>query len=392
MIRSLAVIGCTTLLSLMPVMTNAQADEVQHSALHDYRVDTHIDGLDRPWGMEFLPDGRLLITEKSGALRIAVGDQLLAEAVTGLPEIYTEGQAGLLDVALHPDFASNRWVYLTYSRPLEDDESTTAVIRGELNGMRLESITTIFEAVSRGRGHYGSRMSFDENGHIYISVGDRQAPPKGDLESHPSQDLSDHHGVILRLRDDGTIPGDNPFFGRDNARPEIWSYGHRNPQGMVYDAGNERLWITEHGPQGGDELNLIEAGKNYGWPVIGYGVNYGKGKTIHPVTHKDGMEQPVHFWVPSTGVAGLELYNGDAFPNWRGAFLAGGLANEQVSLLHMNGKKVVREETLPIRMGRVRDVTTGPEGFIYLAIDGDDNTGTILKLTPVERAEVMMTR
>jgi glucose/arabinose dehydrogenase len=247
----------------------------------------------------------------------------------------------------------------------------------------------LFEAQSRGRGHYGSRLAFDGEGHLFITVGDRQVTPQGDLEAHPAQDLSNHHGVVIRLNDDGSVPDDNPFVGQDGARPEIWSYGHRNAQGLVADPASGNVWITEHGPQGGDELNLIVPGSNYGWPVIGYGVNYQSGSAIHAATHRDGMEQPKKVWVPSIGVSGLALYHGDAFPNWRGHLLAGGLSGQRITLLELDGQEVVREETLVRGIGRVRDVRIGPEGYVYIALDDrDGEPSSIVRLEPVPRGEV----
>ena len=220
-----------------------------------------------------------------------------------------------MDVVPHPDFSSNRLLYLSFSKPYADgDGATTAVVRGRFESDRLTDVEQIFEAVSRGRGHYGSRLAFDANGFLFITVGDRQAPPRGDLEAHPAQDVSNHHGTVNRIHDDGRIPADNPFVNSDRARPEIWSYGHRNPQGLVIHPETGDVWITEHGPQGGDELNLILRRRNYGWPVVGYGVDYETGTAIHGGTMRAGMVDPVHLWVPSTGVSGLMLYTGDRFP------------------------------------------------------------------------------
>jgi glucose/arabinose dehydrogenase len=313
----------------------------------------------------------------------------LDEPIGGLPDVFAEGQGGLLDVLPHPDFERNRWLYLSYSKPLEDGESTTAVIRGRFEDGRLQDVEELFEAESLGRGHYGSRLAFDGRGHLFITVGDRQASPSGDLEAHPAQDLANHHGVVVRLKEDGTVPEDNPFVGQRGARPEIWSYGHRNAQGLLVDPVSGDVWITEHGPQGGDELNLIEPGVNYGWPVIGFGVNYRTGSAIHAATHREGMAQPEKVWVPSIGVSGLALYDGDAFPNWRGHLLAGGLSGQRISLLELDGRKVVREETLVQGIGRVRDVRTGPDGLVYIALDdrGGEETA-IVRLEPVPRGEV----
>ncbi len=354
------------------------------AADHGYRVAPVADGLVHPWGMAFLPSGDLLVTERDGRLRIIRDGRLLPDPVPGVPEVHARGQGGLLDIALHPDFASNRLLYLTYSKPLADGESTTALIRGTFEGDRLTDVEELFVAESRGRGHYGSRIAFDGQGHVFISVGDRQVPPRGDLESHPAQDLSDHHGVVIRLNDDGSVPADNPFVDEPGALPEIWSYGHRNIQGMGIHPETGDLWANEHGPQGGDELNLIEPGLNYGWPVIGYGVNYGSGSAIHDTTHRAGMEQPVHYWVPSIATSGHMIYTGDRFPEWRGSLFVGGLAGQQIARLEMDGRDVAAEETLLEDYGRVRAIEQGPDGYIYVAIDRDSGGEPgIIRLEPV---------
>jgi len=390
--QTLSFVRLAALLSLSVACSAQSAQPGQdrgYSAWHDYRVVTVAEGLIHPWSMAFLPDGDLLVTEKPGRLRIVRNGRLLETPVAGLPPVHAEGQGGLLDVVPHPDFVENRWLYLSYSRPLADGESATAVIRGRLEGDRLAGVEEVFEADSRGRGHYGSRLAFDGKGHLFITVGDRQVPPEGDLEKHPAQDPSNHHGVVVRLYEDGSVPADNPFAGQESARAEIWSYGHRNAQGLVVDPESGNVWITEHGPQGGDELNLITPGANYGWPVIGYGVNYRTGSAIHGGTHRDGMEQPRKVWVPSIGVSGLALYRGDAFPNWRGHLLAGGLSGQRITLLELNGTEVVGEETLVRGIGRVRDVRIGPEGHVYIALDDrDGGESAIVRLEPAPRAEV----
>jgi glucose/arabinose dehydrogenase len=379
-------IRVAALVALLISCSALPAAETRYSAYHDYRVVTVANGLARPWSLAFLPDGALLVTEKPGRLRIVRDGQLLTEPVAGLPPVYTEGQAGLLDVVPHPDFERNRLLYLSYSKPLDGGASTTAVIRGRFEKGRLSDVEELFEAQSRGSGHYGSRLAFDGHGHLFITIGDRQAPSEGDLESHPAQDLSNHHGVTLRLNEDGSVPDDNPFVDQAGALPEIWSYGHRNAQGLLVDPANGQVWITEHGPQGGDELNLIEPGLNFGWPVIGYGVNYRTGSAIHGGTHREGMAQPKKVWVPSIGVSGLALYDGDAFPHWRGHLLAGGLSGQRITLLELAGDAVVREETLVQGIGRVRDVRVGPDGYVYIAIDDrDGNASPILRLEPVPR-------
>ena len=292
------------------------------SAHHDYRVVTVVEGLEHPWSMAFLPDGDMLVTEQPGRLRVVRDGRLLADPVPGVPEVLVEPrggrlatEGGLLEVTLHPDFASNRLIYLSFSKPNADrSQATTAVVRGRFEDHRLTAVEEIFEAVTEGSGSYGSRLAFDGDGFLFITVGDRQTQPRGDLAAHPAQDLSNHQGTTVRLHDDGRVPSDNPFVGRDDARPEIFSYGHRNAQGLAVHQQTGDIWLNEHGPQGGDELNLILPGRNYGWPVIGFGVNYTSGLAIHAGTHQEGMEQPVHFWVPSIAASGLLIYDGDRFP------------------------------------------------------------------------------
>ncbi len=344
--------------------------QIHRSTLHDYRVVPVASGLQNPWGIAFLPGGDILVTEKPGRLRIIREGRLLPDAVPGVPEVLAQGQGGLLDVQPHPDFATNRLIYITYSKPYTDLEGArTVLIRGTFQEDVLTNIEELFSAQAVGRGHYGSRIAFDGNGYVFITAGDRQAPSRGDLYAHPAQDLSNHHGVVVRLHDDGRIPADNPFVGTAGALGEIWSYGHRNPQGLAFHPMTGDLWANEHGPQGGDELNVVLPGRNYGWPVIGYGVNYGSGTTIHEGTLKEGMESPKHFWVPSIATSGLMIYTGDKFPAWRGNIFVGGLGGEQLSRLTIDGQTVLNEETLFQRMGRIRDVRQGPDGYVYLAID-----------------------
>jgi glucose/arabinose dehydrogenase len=357
------------------------------SALHDYRVVTVAEGLIQPWAIAFLPGGDALITERPGRLRILRQGKLVAQAVEGLPKVFHSGQGGLLEVMPHPNFASNRLVYITYSKPGSTEaDSRTALIRARFDNDRLTDVTEIFDAVSKGRGHYSGKIAFDKNGFLFLSLGDRQVPPEGNLEAHPAQDLTNHHGKIVRLHDDGRVPTDNPFVSRAGARPEIWSYGHRNVQGLAIHPETGELWADEHGPQGGDELNRIEPGKNYGWPVIGFGVNYTTGLAIHKGTHRDGMEQPVKIWVPSIGISGMMFYTGDKFPQWKGNLFVGGMNGQQLSRLTLNGRRVASEELLVQHMGRIRDIRQGPDGFIYLVTDNRDGNPTpIYRLEPVQR-------
>ena len=392
MIRQSLLASALLLSVAAPLLSQAAAPvslAVQRSSLHDYRVVTVVEGLQNPWSMAFLPGGDVLVTERPGRLRVVRNGRLLPEPVAGLPAIRATGQGGLLDVVAHPSFTSNRLVYFSYSKPSADTlQGTTAVARARFENNRLSDVQEIFEAKlwSPGRGHYGSRLAFDRNGYLFITLGDRQVPPTGNLETHPSQGLADHFGKTIRLHDDGRVPADNPFVGRSDAQPEIWSYGHRNMQGLVVHPETGDVWVTEHGPQGGDELNLLQPGKNFGWPVIGYGVNYRTGAAIHAGTHREGMEQPVHLWVPSIGTSGLMVYTGDRFPQWKGSVFAGGMVGEQLVRLTLDGRRVVGEEALVQRMGRIRDVRQGSDGYIYLAIDSREGKPTgILRLEPVAR-------
>ncbi len=365
-------------------------DTVLRSALHDYRVVTVAVGLVQPWSIAFLPDGDTLITERVGRLRIMRQGKLLPEAVDGVPHVLALGQGGLLEVMPHPNFASNRTLYLTYSKPVEDGkQGTTVLIRGRFENDRLTGVQQLFESVSRGRGHYGGKIAFDRNGFLFLTLGDRQVPPEGNLEAHPAQDLTNHHGKIVRLHDDGRVPADNPFVKQADAKPEIWSYGHRNVQGIAIHPESGDVWVDEHGPQGGDELNLIKPGINYGWPVIGFGVNYQTGLAIHSGTHRKGMEQPVHVWVPSIGISGAMFYTGDRFPQWKGNLFVGGMVGEQLVRLTLNAGQVVGREMLAQQQGRIRDVRQSPDGYIYLVTDDRDGKPTpVLRLEPVERTTI----
>ena len=371
MTRRLPITVAVAALASPETPATAQPD-LHRTELHDLRVVTVAEGLEAPWAIAFLPDGEILVTERAGRLRVIRGGRLLPDPVPGVPEVVARGQGGLLDVVAHPNFATNRTIYLSYSKPTPDHRwGTTAVVRGTYDGEAFAPTGEVFEAASRGRGHYGSRLAFDPDGFLYITVGDRQVPPRarGDLRSHPAQTISDHHGVVVRLHDDGRVPDDNPFVGRDGALPEIWSYGHRNSQGLAVHPESGAIWLTEHGPQGGDEVNVVVAGANYGWPVIGYGVNYGSGTRIHDSSHAPGMEQPLHYWTPSIGTSGLTFYTGGKFPKWHGNLLAGGLVGQRIDRLEIQDGRVVATETILAGIGRVRDVRQGPDGLVYVALD-----------------------
>ena len=347
--------------------------DTQHGKV---RVVTVTAGLEHPWGIAFLPDGRALVTERPGRLRIVGTDGNVGAPLGGVPAVSVTGQGGLLDVQLDPDFARNRLVYLSYAEPREGGNGT-AVARGTLTGRGLDDVQVIFrqDVTIDGRHHFGSRLVFGRDGRLFVTLGDRNS------ERARAQTLDSHIGKVVRIERDGKVPADNPFVGRADAKPEIWSYGHRNVQGAALHPATGELWTHEHGPKGGDELNRDRAGLNYGWPKVTYGVEY-SGKTISESPTAPGIEPPVHYWVPSIATSGLLFYTGDRFPKWKGNAFVGGLASQQVSRLEMDGNRVVREEVLlkGVLNQRVRDVEQGPDGFIYLLTDEDN--GKLLRIEP----------
>ena len=336
-----------------------------------------VEGLDHPWGLAFLADGRMLVTERSGRLRLIDNGRLDPEPIQGLPAVSSYGQGGLLDVVLHPDFERNRLVYLSYAAAGAGGFGTE-VARGRLIERRLEDVEVIFRALPKfdGGRHFGSRLVFGNDGLLYISLGDRGHRPNG-------QDLSTHPGSIIRVRDDGSVPADNPFVEKPGARPEIFTYGNRNVQGMAIQPGTGRIWAHEHGPQGGDEVNVVKAGANYGWPTITYGRNYGIGTRIGEGTQKNGMAQPVLQWTPSIAPSGMTFYNGNRFPKWNGNLFVGSLKFEYIARLEVDGERVLHQEKLiEGALGRIRDLRQGPDGFIYIL--SDEANGVIARLEPLE--------
>ena len=336
------------------------------------------EGLEHPWGMAFLPDGQILVTERPGRLRLIEQGKLLEEEIDGLPSISDYGQGGLLDVALHPNYNENGWIYFSYAAS-EDGFSLktgTEVGRGRLVNNRIVDWQHLFKLKKKTnkRQHFGSRLVFDQDNKLYITLGDRG-------QRFRAQDLNDHAGSVIRLNDDGSIPSDNPFVNQKGKQPEIYSYGHRNMQGAALNPLSGRLWTHEHGPQGGDELNIIEAGANYGWPVITYGKEYGSGNDIGVGTHKAGMIQPIHYWVPSIAPSGMAFYSGDKFPDWKGDLFIGSLKFKLLVRLQLNGDKVIAEQRLlKNKLGRIRDVKNGPDGYLYLLTDESD--GKLVRLSP----------
>jgi aldose sugar dehydrogenase len=351
------------LLAAALVALPAQA-QVHRSEEHAFRLVELVRGIEQPWSLAFLPDGRMLVTEKAGRLRIVRDGKVDPQPVAGLPEVTVRGQGGLMDVALHPRFAENGLVYLSYSARGPDGVSTE-LARGRLAGHRLENVQVLFRQSPKSDAgqHFGSRIVFDRQGFLYLTLGDR-----GDKDR--AQKPDDHAGSVIRLHDDGRVPQDNPFVGKPGWKPEKYTLGNRNQQGAALHPVTGVLWTHEHGPQGGDEVNLIRAGANYGWPVITYGVNYGIGTRIGEGTAKAGMEQPLHKWVPSIAPSGMAFYTGDKFPKWRGDLFVGALRAQLLVRLRLDGEKVVHEERLlKGTLGRIRDVRAGPDGFIYLLTD-----------------------
>jgi aldose sugar dehydrogenase len=336
------------------------------------RIVTLTDALVQPWALAFLPDGDILITERGGRLRLMHDGHLASAPIGGIPRVDTRTQDGLMDLALHPLFARNRILYFTYSKPGERGD-TTALASAKFDGTTLTEVRDLFvaDAWSTAGGNSGSRIAFGLDQKIYMSVGERH-------EQMPAQDLRTHKGKIVRLNDDGTIPPDNPFVGRQDARPEIFAYGVRNPQGLFVDASTGTIWEHEHGPRGGDELNIIARGHNYGWPAITYGINY-NGTTISKDTARDGMDQPVVHWTPSISPSGLTIYSGDRFPGWRGSVFLGALSGLNLRRLEVRDRRVTHEEVLVLqRAQRIRDVRQGPDGLLYVLTDG----GALLRLEP----------
>ena len=373
----LRAIVCALALSAAPAALAQDTQRLRTDKV-EVIVETLARNLQNPWGLAFLPDGRMLVTEKPGRLRIAEADGRLLEPVTGLPRIAARGQGGLLDVALDPDFRQNRLVYLSFAEDRGERRAGTSVARGRLSddGTALESVQVIFrqEPSYTGNNHWGSRLVFDRSGNLFVTLGDRF-----DLRDQ-AQNPANHIGKIVRIRPDGSAAADNPFLNREDARPEIWSLGHRNVQAAALNPATGELWTVEHGARGGDEVNIPGKGRNYGWPVISYGVHY-SGEKIGEGTAKPGLEQPVYYWDPSIAPSGMAFYTGDKFPAWRGSILVGALAGKLLSRLETNGNKVTGEERMLQNLGeRIRDVRQGPDGFIYLLTDSSQ--GRILRMKP----------
>jgi len=350
--------SCALLLS---VSSNTLAQ-----GLPEFTLETINSDISMPWGMAWLPGGDMLVTDRNGEIfRVSNGET--GDPLGGVPEVHTNGQGGLLDIVLHPDYATTGWIYLSYaSEEGVGEGSNTAIIRAKLDGNRLIDHETLYKGAensTRGQ-HYGGRMIFDNDGYLYFSIGDR-----GDHFTNV-QDLSRDGGKIYRLNDDGSVPSDNPFVDQDNAHSAIWSYGHRNPQGIDINPVTGQVWASEHGPRGGDEINIAEAGKNYGWPYVGYGINY-NGEPLAEATSGEGIEQPIWYWDPSIAVAGIAFVTSDRYPELQNHLLVGALRATKLELLEIHDDRVLRRTDLLTDIGRVRAVSQGPDGYVYLGIDGE---------------------
>ena len=364
------------LISFLFFNLSVNAEETYSSEKHSFTIETVVEGLEYPWAMEFLPDGRMLVTEKPGRLRI-IENGKLSVPIKGVPKVKYKGQGGFLDIALDPDYENNQIIYLSYSG-IGKEGVGTEVASAKLVGNELQELKIIFKALPKinSSHHFGSRLVFAKDGTLYISLGER-----GDKER--AQNLSDHAGTLIRINKDGSVPKDNPFVTNTKAKPEIYTYGNRNIQGIAMHPMTGDIWTVEHGPQGGDELNLMKPGVNYGWPVITYGVNYVIGTKIGEGTEKEGMAQPVHYWVPSIATSSLLFYDGDKFPNWKGNAFVSSLKFGQLARLEMKNNKVIKEERLINgTVGRIREVQQGPDGLLYILTD--ESNGKLLRIKPID--------
>jgi glucose/arabinose dehydrogenase len=366
------------ILAILPLGAMAQPLATEKAK---FRAETVVEGLKNPWAAAFLPDGRILITEREGRLRVVENGELRPDPVSGIPGVWAKGQGGLLDVELHPDFQANGWIYLSYSDP-KPEGSMTKIIRGRLKENAFVDQEVIFEAplseYTAAGTHFGNRMEFDGKGYLFFTIGDR-----GDktVPENNAQKLGNHKGKTFRVHDDGRIPEDNPFAGKAGAVPAIWSYGNRNGQGLRFDQRTGLLWESEHGPRGGDEINIIRKGLNYGWPVVTHGINY-SGKPITDKTEAPGMEPPALQWTPSIAVAGIDFYHGNKFPGWKGNLFATALAHQKLVRMEIDAQnKITHQEILLEKSGRIRDIRMPEDGYVYLVYD---EPGKLVRLVPAE--------
>jgi len=375
----MASIGCTAQTGPAPI--SADVPEAK-----GWRTEVVIKGLNHPWSIAWLPDGSALVTERAGRLRLIQGGKLDPKPIAGLPPVLASGQGGLLDIALHPDFADNQWVYLSFTTGAPQ-ANRTALARGRFDGRALRDTEVIFKNADPKSGgqHFGSRIVWLPDKSLLISIGDGGNPPisfNDENIRNQAQNPGTHFGKVLRLNDDGTPPSDNPFINQPGAKPEIWSLGHRNIQGMTRDPLSGRIWANEHGSRGGDELNVIEGGHNYGWPEVTYSIEYW-GPKISDETSRPGITDPRLVWTPSKAPSGLTFYTGDVYPQWKGDLFSGALKFRQIRRIDLDGAKVIGEEKLTIGQ-RVRDVRQGPDGYLYVLTDEDD--GALLRILPTEKS------
>jgi glucose/arabinose dehydrogenase len=362
------------------VLSSPAASQTFRTETGNVTVETIAGGLANPWGLAFLPDGRMLVTERPGRLRLVTRDGKLSPPLAGVPRVFASGQGGLLDIVLDRGFAQNGTIYFCFAEPVESGARTAMARARFIDGAtpRLDDVRVIFrqEGPPSPSNHFGCRIVQMPDNNLFLTLGEHY------IGRDEAQNLSNHLGKIIRVAPDGSVPKDNPFIGRAGARPEIWSYGHRNPQGAAINPANGQFWMHEHGPRGGDEINIPQPGKNYGWPVIGYGIDY-SGAKIHESTHKAGMEQPVKYWVPSIAPSGMAFYSGNLFPAWKGNLFTGALAGQMLVRLELGGDKVVKEERMLQELReRIRDVRAGPDGAIWLLTD--NSAGRILRVTPAK--------
>jgi aldose sugar dehydrogenase len=364
--------GCDT--AEPRVADHEPSDDPDVSATHGYRVNELVTGLEHPWALAFLPDGDILVTERPGRVRLVRDGTLRSDPVAGAPAAQAGGQGGMMDIVVHPDFPSNRLVYISYSKAVTGGR-TTAVARARWENDRLEGLEDVFVADAVGGGqHFGGRILFDGEGYLYLTIGDRGTGSR-------AEDLTDHAGTTIRLHDDGGVPADNPFVDRDDARPEIYTYGNRNAQGMALHPETGEVWQNEHGPRGGDEINRMQPGADYGWPRVNFGTHYDGGAIPDP-RPGDGTTLPLVYWVPSIAPSGMAFYTGDRFPNWRGNVLNGALAGRHLRRVVFDGTDSVHQEELLDDYGeRIRDVRAGPDGYIYFLVDSPD--AALARLEPV---------
>jgi glucose/arabinose dehydrogenase len=391
LVSSVALVNCAAIAEWNAVSTDVDSPSSKPQvSQQNVKAVPILKGLEHPWGMAWLPNGDILITERPGRLRIVRDGVLDAQAIAGVQpvstvsaqQLFASQQGGLLDIAIHPRFAENRWVYFTYAHGTPK-ANRTRVARAMFDGKTLRDWQVIFEVgqAKPGGQHFGSRLTWLPDQTLLISIGDGGNPPvqlEGDLIRKQAQNRASHLGKVIRINDDGTVPRDNPFGDDPNAAPEVWSYGHRNIQGMAYDTITQRVWATEHGSQGGDELNLIEAGKNYGWPDVSFSKEYGSGQPVAPITSRADVVNPLNIWTPSIAPSGLAIYNGDRYPDWRGDIFVGALVEKSIRRLQIgNGNQVIGEVMIPIGQ-RVRDIRQGPDGHLYVLTD--EENGSLLRL------------